>query len=94
MKIVAGGIFSLFWAALLSAWTAQASTVTSWNWVAMPDLTPSETLTLEQALHFYLESNEQRCFLEELPSDTVVEGQHQFLPRNRKDETSFRISTP
>jgi len=27
-----------------------------------------------QALHFYFESNEKRCFLEELPSDTIVEG--------------------
>jgi hypothetical protein len=27
-----------------------------------------------QALHFYFESNEKRCFMEELPSDTIVEG--------------------
>jgi hypothetical protein len=27
-----------------------------------------------QALHFYLDASEQRCFLEELPSDTIVEG--------------------
>lgn len=26
------------------------------------------------ALHFYLDANEKRCFLEEIPSDTVVEG--------------------
>lgn len=26
------------------------------------------------ALHFYLDSNEKRCFLEEIPADTVVEG--------------------
>ncbi|KAG7544256.1 hypothetical protein FFLO_03369 [Filobasidium floriforme] len=54
MKIIAGSVISLIWAALLSAWTAQA-------------------------LHFYLESNEQRCFLEELPSDTVVEGHYRAL---------------
>jgi hypothetical protein len=30
--------------------------------------------TDSQALHFYFESNEKRCFLEELPSDTIVEG--------------------
>lgn len=27
-----------------------------------------------RALHFYLQANEERCFLEELPSDTIVEG--------------------
>ena len=26
------------------------------------------------ALHFYLDADEKRCFLEEIPSDTVVEG--------------------
>lgn len=26
------------------------------------------------ALHFYLDSNEKRCFIEELPTDTIVEG--------------------
>ena len=26
------------------------------------------------ALHFYLDANQQRCFIEELPTDTVVEG--------------------
>ena len=26
------------------------------------------------ALHFYLDTNERRCFIEELPTDTVVEG--------------------
>jgi hypothetical protein len=28
------------------------------------------------ALHFYLDANEKRCFIEELPTDTVVEGEH------------------
>ncbi len=28
-----------------------------------------------QALHFYFDSSEKRCFLEELPSDTIVEGE-------------------
>ena len=27
------------------------------------------------ALHFYLDANEQRCFIEELPTDTVVDGE-------------------
>jgi p24 family protein alpha len=26
------------------------------------------------ALHFYLDADEKRCFIEELPTDTVVEG--------------------
>ena len=37
------------------------------------------------ALHFYLDANEKRCFIEELPTDTVVEGEapprmHVYLP--------------
>jgi hypothetical protein len=28
-----------------------------------------------RALHFYIQTNEERCFLEELPSDTIVEGE-------------------
>ncbi|KAI0629237.1 emp24/gp25L/p24 family/GOLD-domain-containing protein [Trametes polyzona] len=31
------------------------------------------------ALHFYLDTNEKRCFIEELPSDTVVEGHYRAL---------------
>lgn len=27
-----------------------------------------------QALHFYLETGQTRCFLEELPKDTIVVG--------------------
>ena len=27
------------------------------------------------ALHFYLDADEKRCFIEELPTDTVVEGE-------------------
>ncbi|KAG1907780.1 emp24/gp25L/p24 family/GOLD-domain-containing protein [Suillus fuscotomentosus] len=30
-------------------------------------------ITTVNALHFYLDANEKRCFVEELPSDTVVE---------------------
>lgn len=26
------------------------------------------------ALHFYLDANQKRCFIEEIPTDTVVEG--------------------
>lgn len=25
-------------------------------------------------LHFYLDSDEERCFIEELPNETIVEG--------------------
>ena len=31
-------------------------------------------VTSINALHFYLDTNEKRCFIEELPTDTVVEG--------------------
>ncbi|KAG9223784.1 hypothetical protein CCMSSC00406_0004875 [Pleurotus cornucopiae] len=31
------------------------------------------------ALHFYLDANERRCFIEELPTDTVVEGHYRAL---------------
>ncbi|KAJ8522735.1 hypothetical protein ONZ45_g702 [Pleurotus djamor] len=31
------------------------------------------------ALHFYLDANERRCFIEEVPSDTVVEGHYRAL---------------
>jgi hypothetical protein len=37
-------------------------------------------ITTVNALHFYLDANEKRCFVEELPSDTVVEGKR---PRHR-----------
>jgi hypothetical protein len=30
------------------------------------------------ALHFYLDANERRCFIEELPTDTIVEGTQKF----------------
>jgi len=33
-------------------------------------------LRIVNALHFYLDANEKRCFIEELPSDTVVEGMY------------------
>ncbi|WVR04318.1 hypothetical protein IAU60_001318 [Kwoniella sp. DSM 27419] len=33
-------------------------------------------LSAVNALHFYFESNERRCFMEELPSDTIVEGHY------------------
>ncbi|KZS91184.1 hypothetical protein SISNIDRAFT_394236, partial [Sistotremastrum niveocremeum HHB9708] len=35
--------------------------------------------SLTSALHFYLESTEMRCFVEELPSSTVLEGHYRAL---------------
>lgn len=32
------------------------------------------------ALHFYLDANQKRCFVEELPTDTVVEGKRYNPP--------------
>ena len=32
-------------------------------------------ISATNALHFYLDANEKRCFIEELPTDTVVEGE-------------------
>lgn len=34
-------------------------------------------VTSINALHFYLDANQERCFIEELPTDTVVEGERQ-----------------
>ncbi len=34
------------------------------------------------ALHFYLDTDEKRCFIEELPSETVVEGVCYVAPRH------------
>ncbi|KZW00034.1 hypothetical protein EXIGLDRAFT_723184 [Exidia glandulosa HHB12029] len=38
------------------------------------------------ALHFYLDSNEERCFVEELPSDTIVEGHYRALEWDEKSQ--------
>ncbi|KAL0953384.1 hypothetical protein HGRIS_004623 [Hohenbuehelia grisea] len=35
--------------------------------------------TAARALHFYLDANQKRCFIEELPTDTVVEGHYRAL---------------
>ncbi|KAF9028873.1 hypothetical protein BDZ89DRAFT_986416 [Hymenopellis radicata] len=39
----------------------------------------SLSFALANALHFYLDANEKRCFIEELPTDTVVEGHYRAL---------------
>jgi len=38
------------------------------------------------ALHFYLDANEKRCFIEELPTDTVVEGHYRALEWNEQEQ--------
>ena len=39
--------------------------------------------TAVNALHFYLDANEKRCFIEEIPTDTVVEGELEFAHPSR-----------
>lgn len=43
--------------------------------------------SLANALHFYLEANEKRCFIEELPSDTIVEGAYRALEWDEKTQS-------
>ncbi|KAM5532389.1 hypothetical protein V8D89_013422 [Ganoderma adspersum] len=38
------------------------------------------------ALHFYLDTDEKRCFIEELPSETVVEGHYTALEWSESDQ--------
>ncbi|KAI6120741.1 emp24/gp25L/p24 family/GOLD-domain-containing protein [Pisolithus croceorrhizus] len=40
--------------------------------------------TTVHGLHFYLDANEKRCFIEELPSDTAVEGHYKALEWNEQ----------
>ncbi|KAK7679438.1 hypothetical protein QCA50_017492 [Cerrena zonata] len=42
--------------------------------------------TTANALHFYLDAGEKRCFLEEIPSDTVVEGHYRALEWNEHEQ--------
>ncbi|OSX63960.1 hypothetical protein POSPLADRAFT_1039242 [Postia placenta MAD-698-R-SB12] len=39
------------------------------------------------ALHFYLDTNEKRCFIEELPTDTIVEGHYRALEWSEQTQT-------
>ncbi|TFY72017.1 hypothetical protein EVG20_g999 [Dentipellis fragilis] len=43
-------------------------------------------ISLANALHFYLDANEKRCFIEELPTDTVVEGHYRALEWNEQNQ--------
>ncbi|KAL9713730.1 emp24p/erv25p- protein [Leucoagaricus gongylophorus] len=38
------------------------------------------------ALHFYLDANQKRCFIEELPTDTVVEGKYRALEWSQQQQ--------
>ncbi|OCH93707.1 hypothetical protein OBBRIDRAFT_811012 [Obba rivulosa] len=38
-------------------------------------------------LHFYLDTNEKRCFVEELPTDTIVEGHYRALEWSEKEQS-------
>ncbi|KAG9098305.1 emp24p/erv25p- protein [Ceratobasidium sp. UAMH 11750] len=42
-------------------------------------------ITSVNGLHFYLDSNERRCFIEELPTDTIVEGHYRALEWDDKE---------
>ncbi|EPQ56371.1 hypothetical protein GLOTRDRAFT_115647 [Gloeophyllum trabeum ATCC 11539] len=44
------------------------------------------------ALHFYLDANEKRCFVEEVPSETVVEGHYRALEWS--DEQQAYVNNP
>jgi outer membrane murein-binding lipoprotein Lpp len=43
--------------------------------------------TYVHALHFYLDANQKRCFIEELPTDTVVEGHYRALEWSEQQQT-------
>ncbi|KAH9175986.1 emp24/gp25L/p24 family/GOLD-domain-containing protein [Lactarius sanguifluus] len=47
-------------------------------------------ISVVNSLHFYLDDNEKRCFIEELPTDTVVEGHYKALEWN--DERQVYLS--
>jgi len=44
-------------------------------------------LTAANALHFYLDANEKKCFIEELPTDTVVEAHYRALEWSDKTQS-------
>ncbi|KAI0028345.1 emp24/gp25L/p24 family/GOLD-domain-containing protein [Vararia minispora EC-137] len=47
--------------------------------------------TLSSALHFYLDSGETRCFIEELPNETVVEGHYRALEWEEQSQ-AYRVN--
>ncbi|KAK0467334.1 uncharacterized protein EV420DRAFT_1626607 [Desarmillaria tabescens] len=47
----------------------------------------SLSFAVVNALHFYLDANEKRCFIEELPTDTVVEGHYRALEWSEPQQT-------
>ena len=45
------------------------------HWTRAIPLSLLALVSCTHALHFYLEAEQKRCFVEELPTDTVVDGQ-------------------
>jgi len=43
--------------------------------------------TFVNGLHFYLDANQKRCFIEEIPTDTVVEGHYRALEWYEPEQT-------
>jgi hypothetical protein len=79
-SVVSQGILVLWTSACLTSSNANNATL-----VRFPSLTHKMRRTwlasllllagsATNALHFYLDANQKRCFIEELPTDTVVEG--------------------
>jgi len=50
-------------------------------------LTLLSLVAATSALHFYLDASERRCFIEELPTDTVVEGHYRALEWDGETQT-------
>jgi len=44
-------------------------------------------ISAANALHFYLDANQKRCFIEELPTDTVVEGHYRAREWSEQQQT-------
>ena len=51
-------------------------------------------ISVVNSLHFYLDDNEKRCFIEELPTDTVVEGKHRYYKTRPTFLPNWPSSTP
>ncbi|KAF8636415.1 hypothetical protein AX17_003597 [Amanita inopinata Kibby_2008] len=55
------------------------------SWLALSILL--SLLTIVNGLHFYLDAGQRRCFIEELPTDTVVEGHYRGLEWSEPQRT-------
>jgi hypothetical protein len=54
-------------------------------WLALSVL--FSILNATNALHFYLDAGQKRCFIEELPADTVVEGHYRAIEWSQAERT-------